>query len=90
MLSAEALLPRLRNDLELAAFHLQPQLGELREMLERKLERPVRMSGSGSTLFTLYDTEIEAQEALRKVGSDFGLVKVQICSLGSARIEQII
>lgn len=54
-LPALDLLHRLFNDLEPAAFSLCPELGKLRERLQLLLGRPVRMSGSGSTLFTLCD-----------------------------------
>ena len=60
-LSADELLPRLVNDLEAPAFQLSPHLGLLRNDLEQALGRIVRMSGSGSTLFTLFDEEDEAQ-----------------------------
>lgn len=63
-LPAHDLLARLANDLEPAAFSLAPQLGELRTEIEQRLHRPVRMSGSGSTLFTLYDTVDEADAAI--------------------------
>ncbi|MGH7213516.1 MAG: 4-(cytidine 5'-diphospho)-2-C-methyl-D-erythritol kinase [Tepidisphaeraceae bacterium] len=59
-LPAPDLLARLRNDLEPAAFSLSPELGDLRAGLEATLDRPVRMSGSGSSLFTLYETMDEA------------------------------
>lgn len=59
-LSAGELLSALVNDLEKPSFALSRELGELRQEAERKLGRPVRMSGSGSTLFSLYDTPEEA------------------------------
>lgn len=62
-LDAMQLLPNLVNDLEIPAFSLRPELARLREECERKLQRPVRMSGSGSTLFTLYDSQNEATAA---------------------------
>ena len=68
-LDSSSLLPLLVNDLEPAAFAVQPLVGELRTSLEMKLNRPVRMSGSGSTLFTLYDTADEAKHAVRKIGA---------------------
>ena len=61
-LSAERLLPHLVNDLEPPAFALNPELRRLRDNWEQRLGRPVRMSGSGSTLFTLYDTLDEAEK----------------------------
>ncbi len=64
-LDAAGLMERLFNDLEPAAFALRPELGRLREELEKRLGRVVRMSGSGSTLFTLADG-MEEGEALAK------------------------
>lgn len=66
-LSATELLPKLINDLELPAFDLNPSLGKLRDQWENRLSRPVRMSGSGSTLFTLYDTKQEAEEVASEI-----------------------
>jgi 4-diphosphocytidyl-2-C-methyl-D-erythritol kinase len=57
-----ATLRALWNGMEPLAFALRPDLGTLREALERSAGRPVRMSGSGSTLFTLAETEAEAQK----------------------------
>ena len=67
-LPATRLLPKLRNDLEVAALMLYPKLADLRTMVEQNLQRPVRMSGSGSTLFTLYDDGQDAFDAAYKVG----------------------
>jgi 4-diphosphocytidyl-2C-methyl-D-erythritol kinase len=70
-LPAEELMRRLFNDLEAAAFSIRPELGLLRETLERALARVVRMSGSGSTLFTLADEMAEGEtlaERARKTG----------------------
>lgn len=58
--NAAALLSRLVNDLESPAFDLSPELARIRTVAEDRLNRPVRMSGSGSTLFTLYDDESQA------------------------------
>jgi len=67
-LAAQALLPLLRNDLEEPAFQLRPELGALRNDLEQRLGRPVRMSGSGSTLFTLADEQKRAEEIAQRAG----------------------
>lgn len=67
-LGAAELLPRLTNDLEPAAFSLRPDLNELRRAVERATGRVVRMSGSGSSLFTLFDGRPEAEAAARAVG----------------------
>jgi 4-diphosphocytidyl-2-C-methyl-D-erythritol kinase len=66
-LSARPLLAQLVNDLEPAAFALSPGLGELRGALESTVERVVRMTGSGSTLFTLFDEPDDAEAAWQSV-----------------------
>lgn len=67
--SAEALLPLLVNDLEPAAFAIEPTLKTLRADLEQTLHRPVRMSGSGSSLFTLFDEIDDAKRAADQLRS---------------------
>lgn len=68
-LGAEALGRVLFNDLEPAAFRIAPRLGLLREFLTERGGRPVRMSGSGSTLFAIFDERGEAAEWQRGVES---------------------
>ena len=66
-LPAADLLPRLVNDLEAPAFAICPELGALRSRLESQLGRPVRMSGSGSSLFTLFDDRAAADGAVSEI-----------------------
>ncbi len=66
-LPALELLPLLRNDLEPAAFSLYPELARLRHEAETRLGRSVRMTGSGSALFTLYDPQEPADHALDRL-----------------------
>ncbi len=66
-LSARLLLPRLVNDLETPAYSLEPALRDLCERVESVVDRAVRMSGSGSTLFTLFDTHDECESAASDV-----------------------
>jgi 4-diphosphocytidyl-2-C-methyl-D-erythritol kinase len=87
-LSSEELLPRLVNDLEPPAFAISPDLGELRSGLERQLKRPVRMSGSGSSLFTLYDDEAAAREAAGRVGRELS-VNAMAVELGPKLADDI-
>ncbi len=58
---ADQLLQQLFNDLEAAAFEFEPRLSELHARLSHRGGRPVRMTGSGSCLFTLFDDEIAAR-----------------------------
>jgi 4-diphosphocytidyl-2-C-methyl-D-erythritol kinase len=69
-LPALELLPRLVNDLERPAFALRPDLGKLRHETELRLQRPVRMSGSGSSLFSLFDEESAAEDAAAYLDRD--------------------
>lgn len=81
MLPADDLMPRLVNDLEQPAFEIRPELGRLRERIELALARPVRMSGSGSCLFTLCDGQSEAECWARGSVEHFGVrgIAVQLC-----------
>jgi 4-diphosphocytidyl-2-C-methyl-D-erythritol kinase len=62
----------LFNDLEPAAFSVEPRLADLHRRLDGLLGRTVRMTGSGSCLFSLFDSEpaagtwkIEAEKQLQ-------------------------
>ena len=72
ILGSEDFLANLVNDLEPAAFAIAPELGELRTRIEQSLGRIVRMSGSGSSLFTLFDREAEARLAAEQIERNFG------------------
>lgn len=61
-LPAAKLMANLVNDLEAPAFAICPELNAIRTRAERKSVRPVRMSGSGSSLFTLFGDERTANE----------------------------
>jgi 4-diphosphocytidyl-2-C-methyl-D-erythritol kinase len=75
-LSAAQLLPLLKNDLESAAFSLSADLRLLHDRAESALNRTVRMSGSGSTLFSLYDSPQEAS-----AGAEMAARQLNITSL---------
>lgn len=63
-LPAVDLLAKLVNDLEPPAFAISPALADLRQSAEALLGRAVRMSGSGSSLFTLFDSSQDAAAAV--------------------------
>jgi 4-diphosphocytidyl-2C-methyl-D-erythritol kinase len=52
----------LFNDLEPAAFSLEPRLADLHSALDGLQGRRVRMTGSGSCFFTLFDDRKDAEE----------------------------
>jgi 4-diphosphocytidyl-2-C-methyl-D-erythritol kinase len=73
-LAADALARLLVNDLEPAATRLCPAIARLRERLAGTGARAVGMSGSGPTLYAVFDGEAEARQARRQIegfeGSD--------------------
>ena len=77
-LPASELMSRLVNDLEPAAFSLRPELAELRAALETNLGRPFRMSGSGSSLFTLCDGFDEATSLARRARDEMNVDAVGV------------
>jgi 4-diphosphocytidyl-2-C-methyl-D-erythritol kinase len=72
-LDSRSLLEELVNDLEPAAFAVNPALGIVRKSAEEVIGRPVRMSGSGSSLFSLYDFAEPAAAAAAELGRSMNL-----------------
>jgi 4-diphosphocytidyl-2-C-methyl-D-erythritol kinase len=79
-LDALELLPLLVNDLEAPAFLLSAQLTELHDRTTRVAGRIVRMSGSGSTLFTLFDDPDETESTAKRLRLEVG-VHVQVVEI---------
>lgn len=52
----------LHNDLEGSAFRVYPEIRSTKKEMERLLQRPVTMSGSGGSLFALYPVANDAQQ----------------------------
>ena len=77
-LSAAQLMPRLVNDLEPPAFSLRPELGELRAALEEKLNRVFRMSGSGSSLFSLCDSFDQAKSLAERTRNEMAIDAIAV------------
>lgn len=80
-LPADSLLPLLINDLETPAFSVNPSLADLHRSTSKLLDRIVRMSGSGSTLFTLYDLQHQANHAADLIQGqlDTRAIAVELC-----------
>ena len=77
-LPAAELMARLVNDLEPAAFALRPELGEVRAALERNVSRVFRMSGSGSSLFSLCDAFEEAQSLAGRARNELAVEAIAV------------
>lgn len=68
----------LTNDLEPAVFRVSPALGELVENLSSAGYGGIRVSGSGSTLFGLFDDPDEAGHAATTIADRFSNVKTSV------------
>lgn len=66
------LLNELINDLEPPAFDVAPWLKELRDKASSAAGRPVHMTGSGSTLYTLADSGAEAHALQEQLKNELG------------------
>jgi 4-diphosphocytidyl-2-C-methyl-D-erythritol kinase len=62
-------LPLLHNDLEGSVFTRYPVLSEIKERLMRSGARGVLMSGSGSTVFAIFDSEMARSGALKDLSA---------------------
>jgi 4-diphosphocytidyl-2-C-methyl-D-erythritol kinase len=71
--SAGAMMPLLFNDLEAAALDAFPEMASLAMCLRDIVGEHVRMTGSGSAWFHLYDTEAEARKAAEAVRGELAL-----------------
>ena len=65
----------IRNDLTPAALRLRPELGDLMEAVAGEWERPVAMSGSGSSIFSFF---VDAEEAAGAASAVESLVAVAV------------
>lgn len=71
--TAGELMPRLYNDLEPAAMLVRPELARIHEDVSKLAGAPVRMTGSGSALFRLYDEERDARVLAEQVERVLGM-----------------
>ena len=80
----------IRNDLTPAALRLRPDLGDLVEAVAGQWERPVAMSGSGSSLFSFFVDAEEAAGAAREAeGLASAAVGAELFSHGPVPIEAV-
>lgn len=62
---------RCRNDLETAAFRINGELGVLRAELEQCAGTPVRLSGSGSAMFAMFDQQDDALQFVQRINEKY-------------------
>ena len=71
--SADEFMRKLFNDLEPAAIAVSPKLQDLFSRIDALAPGRVRMTGSGSSLFRLFDSEIDAREFAERVQKSIGV-----------------
>ncbi len=59
-----------RNDLEPAVFRVAPRVQELHKAIGARVQRPVRVSGAGQTVFIPFDDRTEAEDVRLKLQSE--------------------
>ena len=79
-------LKRQRNDLEKAAFKIDPNLVIMKNYIGKMRGCSLaRLSGSGGTIFGIFETQIDAFEALRIVKEEKKLWWARCCPVNLAR-----
>jgi 4-diphosphocytidyl-2-C-methyl-D-erythritol kinase len=78
----ESWAPHLENHLAAAAFVVRPALQEYADALAGQLARPVHVTGSGSSLFVLYNSSPAAKAALGSLNESLQPHCQPIASLG--------
>lgn len=91
IVDARRLPPAIRhvevaNDLIPAAIDLEPELGDLIDDLTGRWERPVMMSGSGSSLFACFADLDEASDAVSEA-SEVGVARA--CALAPRGVHRM-
>lgn len=66
-------LAPLANDLEPAAWHVEPRLERYRDELQQVADAPVVLAGSGSSYAALYAAEAQAVAAARRIDETMGV-----------------
>ncbi|MCY7417286.1 MAG: hypothetical protein LH650_02095, partial [Chloroflexi bacterium] len=74
---------RTANDLWLPAAAVTPGLAALRDELERRLARPVLLTGSGSTLFALYPSAQAAIDVGRQLLTESSFATTRVIATRS-------
>lgn len=76
--SLDQVLSLIRNDLELPAIRLCAEVAELKKRLQQHGALAASMSGSGATVFGLFESETAAQKAVTELSSILGSYVVYV------------
>jgi len=78
--STEELAASLSNDLEAVTIEKHPDLFQMKLAMKKVGAIGVSMSGSGPTLFGLFDTRIKAEEAMERLQQKFAGYRLWVAS----------
>ncbi|MES2906635.1 MAG: 4-(cytidine 5'-diphospho)-2-C-methyl-D-erythritol kinase [Pseudomonadota bacterium] len=76
-------LSSMSNDLEKPAEYLCPQVSTVRQALEKSGAQLIRMTGSGATVFGLYENTVQAQQAATQLRKENPRWWIKDVTLGS-------
>jgi 4-diphosphocytidyl-2-C-methyl-D-erythritol kinase len=78
------------NDLADPACHLHAELGRLREELADAVGVPIHVSGSGSTLFLITDSDLAAGLMAETIESRFNLPAIPVRASGGTLVGDVV
>lgn len=79
---ADSLPEALYNDFEFAVFHLEPEIKRVRDSLVEAGARKALLSGSGASVYGVFDDEAAQQRALSKLESEIDWQVFKCATLG--------
>ncbi len=79
---ADSLLEALHNDFEPVVFHLEPEIRRVRDSLMKAGARKALLSGSGASVYGVFDNERAQQRALSKLKSEIDWQVFKCTTLG--------
>ena len=74
--SFDAMRPLLINDFEQTVFPLHPEIAEIKQRLLHAGASYAAMSGSGSTVFGLFNNDSESHSSIQLLHDDFGAMLI--------------
>ena len=74
--SFDAMRPLLINDFEQTVFPLHPEIAEIKQRLLHAGAVYAAMSGSGSTVFALFNNDSESHSSIQLLHDDFGAMLI--------------
>jgi len=85
-----SLFRQFKNDLELAAFKIYPQLAEIKQEMARSGAGLSMMTGSGSAIYGFFDDQPQAKKAAERMKARYNYKVVMAETVGRERYEEML